>query len=253
MCEYISFVCTTDGPLSIYVDTTLSSHGDCRRNWNLKGGAEAEWTGENHCSLTVRFEDPLVAQTIRQMLVDKFPNRTALLASITEARDKNGKKVCLHNGKRLFTEDDAGTNFEELNDLIEKLPSLPYFNPTEECTEEILEQLVAQHLFELGTYCKDSSQLDGVTLKVISDSAARDAAWDATWAAARDAAWDAARDAARAAARDAARDAALDAAHLVSGIGHSPWAPLVEIWALGAYPIGIVDGEFLVYVANGAR
>ena len=234
MCEYISFVCTTDGPLSIYVDTTLSSHGDCRRNWNLKGGAEAEWTGENHCSLTVRFEDPLVAQTIRQMLVDKFPNRTALLASITEARDKNGKKVCLHNGKRLFTEDDAGTNFEELNDLIEKLPSLPYFNPTEECTEEILEQLVAQHLFELGTYCKDSSQLDGVTLKVISDSAARDAAWDAAWAAARDAAWDAARD----------------AQHLVSGLSHNPWAPLVEIWALGAEPIGIVDGEFVVYAAQ---
>jgi hypothetical protein len=218
MCEYISFVCTTEGPLNIYVDPTLSRHGDCRRNWNLKGGEEAEWTGENHDSLTVRFEDYLHAKVIRQMLVERFPNRTALLASITETRDENGKKVGLRNGKRLFTEDDAGPNFDELNDLLEKLPSFPYFKPTAECTEEILEQLVAQHLIELCTYCKDSSQFDGVTLKIIGYPAARDAAWTAAW----------------------------DASHLVSGIIHNPWAPLVEIWALGAYPIGVIDREFVV-------
>ena len=68
--------------------------------------------------------------------------------------------------------------------------------------------------------------------------------------------WDAARAAARAAAKDAAWDAARaaarDAGHLVSALPHNPWAPLMEIWALGAVPIGIVGDEFVVYVPQVA-
>ena len=195
MCDYVSFICSTDGPLHIYADPKLSSHGDARLGWGITGGAEAEWTGENHDSLTVRYEDGLASKTIRQMLVEKFPNRTALIASITEARDADGKPVYLRDGKRMWTEADAGPNFEELNNLLDALPGLPYYKPTAECTDEILEQLVAQHLFEIDTYCKDPAQFDGVTLRIIRDpaarAAARDAARAAAWAAARDAAWDA--------------------------------------------------------------
>ena len=60
------------------------------------------------------------------------------------------------------------------------------------------------------------------------------------------------RVAARVAARDAAWDAAWDAENLVAALPHNPWAPLVEIWALGAAPIGVVDGEFVVYVPKVA-
>ena len=28
----------------------------------------------------------------------------------------------------------------------------------------------------------------------------------------------------------------------------NPWAPLIEMWAMGVLPIGPVDGEYLVYV-----
>jgi hypothetical protein len=54
---------------------------------------------------------------------------------------------------------------------------------------------------------------------------------------------------------DAAWDAAKDAAHMVSGLPRNPWAPLIELWALGCAPVGVIDDEFVVYVpaAKGKR
>jgi hypothetical protein len=57
MCEFVSVVATADGPLQLYAAPGLNSHGQARAGWNIKGGAEVEWTGENHDSLTVRYEN----------------------------------------------------------------------------------------------------------------------------------------------------------------------------------------------------
>jgi hypothetical protein len=253
MCEYVSVVATTEGPLHLYAAPGLKSHGDARAGWKFTGGAEVEWTGENHDSLVVRHEDDATARTVKAMLIERFPNRTAIIASITETRGADGYVVFYRDGVRRFTESEAGSNADVLNELLMKLPTFPYFRPTPECSDVILEQLVAEHLYLLGTRCKDPHQFDGVALKIVRDpaawAAARAAAKDAAWAAAWDDAWDAARDAAWAAARDAARDAA----HLVSGLPNNPWASLVEMWALGAMPIGVVDEEFVVYVAEVPR
>ena len=92
--------------------------------------------------------------------------------------------------------------------------------------------------------------------------AARDADWGAAWGAARDAAWDAARDAAWGAARDAAWgaawgaawDAAWGAADLLSQ--QTPtyknksgtFLHLIPLYELGLWPLGVVDGKFVVAV-----
>ncbi len=110
--------------------------------------------------------------------------------------------------------------------------------------------------------------------------AARDAACDAVWDAACDAAWDAARGAARDAARDAAWDAVWDAARdtACDAVWDAVWdaardaawgaadvlafetikyhekypngnfVNIVPLWEAGLYPIGVVDGKFIVYV-----
>lgn len=208
MCEYVSVVATTEGPLHLYASPGLTSHGDARAGWNIKGGAEVEWTGETHDSLLVRHEDDAMAKTIRALLIERFPKRSAMIASITEARGQDGAVVHYQNGSRCFTEQEAGPQFEALNELLAKLPTLPWCNPVVDLDDELLEQLVAEHLWELETFTKTPGIFDGVSLKLISPSSDL-IAWaaDAAWAAARDAAG----AAAWAAAGDAARDAAWDA------------------------------------------
>ena len=106
MCEYISVVATTEGPLNLYAAPGLNSHGDARAGWKITGGAEVEWVGESHDYLTVRHEDKKIAATIRQMLIDRYPNRSALLAEIIETRGigANGRQEFYRDGK-LHRED----------------------------------------------------------------------------------------------------------------------------------------------------
>jgi hypothetical protein len=271
MCQYVSVVATTKGPLDLYASPGLTSHGDARAGWKVTGGAEVEWTGEAHDSLLVRHEDADTAKTIRAMLMERFPTRRALIESITETRAADGSVFRYHNGSLVFTEKEAGPQFEAVNELIAKLPTFPWCKPAPDLDDELLKQLVAEHLWNLETFTKTPGVFDGVTLKVISSESDLAAARAAAWAAARDAASDAARaaasDAARAAASDAAwvaaRDAAWDAAwaaawdaawvaaraaaHMVADIPNNPWAPLVEIMALGCIPIGVVGDEFVVW------
>jgi len=254
MCQYVSVVATTEGPLHLYASPGIDSHGDARAGWNVTGGAEVEWTGEAHDSLLVRHEDADTAKTIRAMLMERFPTRRALIESITETRAADGSVFRYHNGSLVFTEKEAGPQFEAVNELIAKLPTFPWCKPAPDLDDELLKQLVAEHLWNLETFTKTPGVFDGVSLKVISSesdlaaarAAARAAAWAAAWAA-WDAASDAARDAARDAAWDAAWDAARDAAHMVADIPNNPWAPLVEIMALGCIPIGVVGDEFVVW------
>lgn len=255
MSEFASVVATTEGPLHLYACPGINSHGDARAGWVIKGGAEVEWTGDNHDSLSVRYEDDAVAKTIRAMLVERFANRKAMLATITETRGVDGKIAHYQDGARCFTEEEAGPQFETVNELLRKLQTFPWCNPAPDLEDEIIEQLISQHLWELETFAKVPGIFDGVSLKIINSGPDLIAAWDAARAAARAAAWaaawDAARDAARAAAWDAAGaaagDAARAAAHMIANLPHNPWAPLVEIMALGCIPLGVVGDAFVVW------
>ena len=93
----------------------------------------------------------------------------------------------------------------------------------------------------------------GFEIEIVSDWAA---AWDASRAAAWDAAWDAAWAAARAAARDAARAAAWDAAWEVVADKmpqKNPFHALWAVWKLGFWPIGVVNGKFIIFSENAAQ
>ena len=99
MCEYVSFVATTEGSLEIYVAPGLDSHGSARAGWKIRDGAECEWTGKGPESLAVRFEDEAVRAVVRAMILEKYPNRTALINSITETRNASGSREWYKYGK----------------------------------------------------------------------------------------------------------------------------------------------------------
>ena len=98
MCEYISFLATTEGSLEIYAAPGLKSHGAARAGWKIKGGAECEWTGEGPESLAIRFEDEAVRAVVKALILEKYPNRTALIHSITETRNANGERHWYKDG-----------------------------------------------------------------------------------------------------------------------------------------------------------
>ena len=98
MCEYVSFVATTEGSLEIYVAPGLDSHGSARAGWKIRDGAECEWTGKGPESLAVRFEDEAVRAVVRALILEKYPNRTALIHSITETRNANGTRYWYKDG-----------------------------------------------------------------------------------------------------------------------------------------------------------
>jgi hypothetical protein len=157
--------------------------------------------------------------------------------------------------------------------LLEALAGFAWLKPSSAVTAEQLHPLVEEHLRRLARF---HALVGSASVRVVQGwwsirdaawaaarAAARDAAWaaawDAAWAAAWAAAWDAAWDAASAAARAAARDAAWAAAWAAaSGAQHlvvadivgwpSPWEPLLDLWRLGCWPIGVARGEFVVYV-----
>ena len=113
MSERVSLLVTTEGPLHFYGAPGLSSHGDARAGWGIGGGAELEWTGETHDSLTVCGD-----KVSRQMIVDRFPTRSALLATILETRGLGGEVMWYPRAR------------EELDAIVarEKQPNLGFCN-----------------------------------------------------------------------------------------------------------------------------
>ena len=98
MCEYISFLASTEGSLQIYAAPNLNSHGEARAGWKIKGGAECEWVGEGPESLSVRFEDEAVRKVVRAIILEKYASRKELLKEITETRNVNGDCYWFKNG-----------------------------------------------------------------------------------------------------------------------------------------------------------
>jgi len=148
-----------------------------------------------------------------------------------------------------------GPQGEQVVEFIAALPGHPWLAPPAHDRARV-EALVAEHLRRLEPYGAQPVPVQWVSSRAV----AGDAAWDAAGDAARAAAWDAARDvagdvawpvvAARAAAWGAARAAALGAAWLVVAdrLPHpNPWEPLMEVWQMGYWPVGPVDGRFAVF------
>jgi hypothetical protein len=100
MCEYVSFLASTEGSLQIYAAPDLNSHGSARAGWGIVGGAECEWVGEGPESLSVRFEDEATRKVVRALILEKYATRKNLIASITETRGSNGDRYWYKEGKR---------------------------------------------------------------------------------------------------------------------------------------------------------
>jgi hypothetical protein len=99
MCEYVSFIASTEGSLQIYAAPGLDSHGEARAGWKIVGGAECEWVGEGPESLSVRFEDEAMRKTVRALILEKYATRKNLIASITETRGDDGTRFWYKDGK----------------------------------------------------------------------------------------------------------------------------------------------------------
>ena len=100
MCDRISFLATTDGPLQLRFPPGLVSHSAARAGWNMpRDGAEGEWTGDDPASLVIRHEDPQVRATVRAMILDRYPTRSALIEDIGETRGPDGFRVPYQHGR----------------------------------------------------------------------------------------------------------------------------------------------------------
>jgi hypothetical protein len=170
-----------------------------------------------------------------------------------------------------------GPNGEAVTKVLDELKSIEWFKPKAQAKEKIVD-LMQEHFKRLEPYKGTTYPVRFVDNWDAARDAARDAAWDAAWDAARaaardaawaaawaaawdaarDAAWDAAWDAARAAAWAAARDAAWAAAWAAAWLvvadlipNPNPFEPLFEVHKLGGWPIGVVNGEFVVMLLDG--
>jgi len=159
---------------------------------------------------------------------------------------------------------EAFPNGKELGVFLAKLNNIHWFQPEIQPEMELLKNLCQQTLSRLNLpdlplriIKKDFHTAWGTAGGVVWDAAwvaAWDAAWDAAGGAAvvvRDTAWDAVWGVARGAAWSAARDAAGGAVWIVGkdlmpSKGYdkgNPFEPLMEIYELGYWPIGIVPGQ----------
>lgn len=163
---------------------------------------------------------------------------------------------------------------KDLDSYIDRVKNIKWFKPTPTLQRTTVDAAVQATISAFGVstsieYRKLSTPSDlpavwGASLDAVwgaSWDAAWDTAWDAARYAARDAVWDAAWDAvwptawptawpaARAAARDAAWGAQdLLATHTKTYTLKAPFLKLMDIWEMGLYPCGVIDGKFVVYV-----
>ena len=153
----------------------------------------------------------------------------------------------------------------KLDACIERIKAIKWFQPSEFLDKTTVESWIHIALKAFGVeatieYRKLETPADWGAAWDAAWGAARDAAWgaawDAAWGAARDAAWDAALGAARDAAWGAAWDAAWGAADVLAlnvdsykeKYPEGNFINLIPLYEAGLYPVGVVDGKFIVYV-----
>jgi hypothetical protein len=132
-------------------------------------------------------------------------------------------------------------------EIKEDCKTIPWFRGTDTVQAKLN---IEAHFALLSPFgLKAGFEIEVVTNWAAARDAARAAARDAARDAASDAAWDAARDAARAAARDAARDAAWGVV-ADKMPQKNPFTAIWAVWKLGFWPIGVVNGKFILFSEN---
>ena len=110
---------------------------------------------------------------------------------------------------------------KDLDAYIERIKNIKWFKPSSDITKEKVDTAVNVALDAFGV----KASIEYRSLKTKEDyDAARDAAYDAAWGAAD-----------------------VLATHTDTYIKETPFLKLVDIWEMGMYPVGVVDGKFIVY------
>jgi hypothetical protein len=124
----------------------------------------------------------------------------------------------------------------DLDQYIERIKAIKWFKPEKFDKKETTKQVkVALAAF-------------GVKASVEYRKLEKSEDWGAALGAARDAAWDAALDAAWDAAWGACEIVASDLPNFTKKYPKGAFLQLIPLWESGLYPIGIVNGKFIVYV-----
>jgi hypothetical protein len=89
---YLALLASTEGPLVFYGSPNLYDHASTREAWGIPTAcAELGWDGgESHAYLFVRHQEPDTARTIKAMVIERFPDRSALVRSLGEVRTRAG-------------------------------------------------------------------------------------------------------------------------------------------------------------------
>ena len=131
----------------------------------------------------------------------------------------------------------------KLDAYIERIKAIKWFQPAVDLKREEIEKQISLSLEAFGIKA-------GIEYKKLSTP--KD--WDAAWSATRDVAWIVARDV----AWDAAWNAAWGAADLLAlnlddykkKYPNGNFIQLIPLWEMGLYPVGVVNGKFIIYVSE---
>ena len=118
---------------------------------------------------------------------------------------------------------------KKLDTYIARIKKIKWFQPEAKLDKKELEKQIKVVLECFGVKAK----IEYRQLKTPED-------WGAARGAARDAAWDA--------ARGAADLLASDLKDYKKKYPKGNFIQLIPIWELGLYPVGVIDGKFVVYV-----
>ena len=130
---------------------------------------------------------------------------------------------------------------KQLDEYIERIKAIKWFKPSAELKKEEIEKQVSIVTKALGV----EASVEYRKLVTPDDwDAALDAALDAARGAALDAAWDAARGAARGAVDVFASNIEAYKEKYPNG----NFVNLIPLWEMGLYPVGVVNGRFVIYV-----
>jgi hypothetical protein len=181
-------------------------------------------------------------------------------------------RIGYERGKRVFNREDGGPNFAEINKALDRLVEIHWAQPAKDLDFTVINRYVREHLDCLEKHSKEvfsevltkfiktREEFDSLVGSHYSDSylAGLDGAYSVSRNADNDKMYGEVFDEAYIRAKkghdfysktkDATRMAPWSVAWLVSNQPYNPYAPLVEIIALGCVPLGLVGGEFLVWV-----